>query len=100
MIVKPARLRLEVVRFGGIAGIPAAPLPLDAYNLGVNPTDLNSIAIGAAAASSTSRPTSEQLDRHQPDRRDPGLTGFISNVIWQDSQHIWIVDRPRPGGSA
>jgi hypothetical protein len=85
----------------GVAGIPAARrFRSTPYNLGVSPTDPNSIAIGAASGFID---ITTNLGTNWTDinliAAIPGFTGFISNVIWQDSQHIWITSTDlAPGG--
>lgn len=61
------------------------------YNLGVSPTDLNRIALGAGngfidittngGASWTDIDLIAQV---------PGYVGFVTNVTWQDNQNLWI----------
>ena len=85
----------------GVAGIPATRrFRSTPYNLGVNPTDLNSIAVGAASGFID---ITTNLGVSWTDisliAAIPGFTGFISNVIWQDNQHIWITSTDlAPGG--
>jgi hypothetical protein len=85
----------------GVAGIPAARrFRSTPYNLGVNPTDLNSIAVGAASGfiDITTNLGTSWTDINLI-AAIPGFTGFISNVIWQDSQNIWITSTDlAPGG--
>jgi len=85
----------------GTAGIPAARrFRSTPYNLGVNPADVNSVAVGAAGGFFD---VTTNLGANWTDidliAAVPGFTGFISNVIWQDNQHIWITSVDlAPGG--
>jgi hypothetical protein len=61
------------------------------YNLGVSPTDINRIAAGASSGfiDVTTNGGAAWTDINVIGLV-PGFTGFISNVIWQDNQNIWI----------
>lgn len=85
----------------GVAGIPAARrFRSTPYNLGVSPTDLNRVAVGAASGfiDVTTNLGASWTDINLIGAV-PGFTGFISNVIWQDNQNIWITSVDlAPGG--
>jgi hypothetical protein len=61
------------------------------YNLGVSPTDLNRIAVGAAGGfidiTTNGGATWTDIDLIT---LVPGFQGFITNVTWQDNQNLWI----------
>jgi hypothetical protein len=61
------------------------------YNLGVSPTDLNRIAVGAAGGfldiSTDGGATWTDIDLIT---LVPGYQGFVTNVTWQDNQNLWI----------
>ena len=61
------------------------------YNLGVSPTDLNRIAIGAAGGfldiTTNGGASWTDLDLIT---LVPGYQGFVTNVTWQDNQTLWI----------
>jgi hypothetical protein len=61
------------------------------YNLGVSPTDLNRIAVGAAGGfldiTTNGGASWTDLDLIT---LVPGYQGFVTNVTWQDDQTLWI----------
>jgi hypothetical protein len=61
------------------------------YNLGVSPTDLNRIAIGAGGGfldiSTDGGATWADINLIE---KVPGYLGFVTNVTWQDNQTLWI----------
>jgi len=76
----------------GVAGIPAARrFRSTPYNISVSPTDINRVVVGAASGFMD---VTTNLGTSWTDialiGTVPGFTGFISNVIWQDNQNIWI----------
>jgi hypothetical protein len=76
----------------GVAGLPAARrFRSTPYNISVSPTDLNRVAVGAASGffDVTTNLGTSWTDINLV-AAVPGFTGFISNVIWQDNQNIWI----------
>ncbi len=70
------------------------------YNLGVSPTDLNRIAIGAGGGfldiTTDGGATWTDLNLIA---LVPGYQGFVTNVIWQDSQTLWITSVAQAAGS-
>ena len=77
---------------GASPGLPAARrFRSTPYNIGVSPTDLNRVVVGAASGFID---VTTNLGVSWTDINligsVPGFTGFISNVIWQDNQNIWI----------
>jgi hypothetical protein len=71
------------------------------YNLGVSPTDLNRIAIGAGGGfldiTTDGGTTWTDLNLIA---LVPGYQGFVTNVIWQDNQTLWITSVAQAPGSA
>jgi len=70
------------------------------YNLGVSPTDINRVVVGASSGfiDVTTNGGASWTDINVIGLV-PGFTGFISNVIWQDNQTIWITSTDlAPGG--
>ena len=61
------------------------------YNLGVSPTDLNRIAVGAAGGflDITTNGGANWTDIDLI-TKVPGYQGFVTNVTWQDNKTIWI----------
>jgi hypothetical protein len=61
------------------------------YNLGVSPTDLNRIAIGAAGGflDITTNGGASWTDINLI-AKVTGYEGFVTNVTWQDNQTLWI----------
>ena len=85
----------------GVGAIPAARrFRSTPYNLGVSPTDINRIAVGAASGFiDVTTNTGATWTDINVIALVPGFTGFISNVIWQDNQTIWITSTDlAPGG--
>jgi hypothetical protein len=70
------------------------------YNLGVSPTDLNRIAIGAAGGfldiTTDGGATWTDLNLIA---LVPGYQGFVTNVTWQDNQTMWITAVAQAVGS-
>ncbi len=69
------------------------------YNLGVSPTDLNRIAIGALGGfldiTTDGGVTWTDLNLIA---LVPGYQGFVTNVTWQDNQTLWVTAvAPAPG---
>jgi len=70
------------------------------YNLGVSPTDINRIAVGAQgftgsanvpAAGYVEITTNNGTTWTDVDlNAASGFSGFVSNVIWQDNQNLWV----------
>jgi hypothetical protein len=61
------------------------------YNMGVSPTDLNRIAIGAAGGflDITTDGGATWTDINLI-AKVSGYQGFVTNVTWQDNQNLWI----------
>ncbi len=61
------------------------------YNLGVSPTDLNRIAVGAGGGflDITTNGGASWTDLNLI-ALVPGYQGFVTNVTWQDNQTMWI----------
>ncbi|MEO8382027.1 MAG: hypothetical protein ABI779_20360 [Acidobacteriota bacterium] len=61
------------------------------YNLGICPTDLNRIAVGAAGGfidiTTNGGATWTDIDLITA---LPGYQGFVTNMSWQDTQNLWI----------
>lgn len=92
----------------GIAGQPVSPgLPLNRrfrsspYNIGVSPTDLNRVAVGAAGGflDITTNANAAFLAGGAANVNwvdlnlitlVPGYQGFVTNVTWQDNKTLWI----------
>jgi hypothetical protein len=73
-------------------GLPAARrFRSSPHNLGVSPTDLNRIAVGAAGGfldiTTNGGTTWTDLDLIT---MVPGYQGFVYNVTWQDNQTLWV----------
>lgn len=70
------------------------------YNLGVCPTDLNRIAVGAAGGfidiTTNGGATWTDIDLITA---VPGYQGFVTNVTWQDAQNLWITAVAQPAGA-
>ncbi|HEX7283217.1 MAG TPA: hypothetical protein VF239_14260 [Vicinamibacterales bacterium] len=70
------------------------------YNLGVSPTDLNRIAIGAASGfidvTTDGGATWTDLDLLT---LVPGYAGFVTNLTWQDDQTLWITAAAQVAGA-
>jgi hypothetical protein len=70
------------------------------YNLGVSPTDLNHIAVGAAGGfldiTTDGGATWTDIDLIT---KVPGYQGFVTNVTWQDNQNLWITSVAQATGS-
>ncbi len=88
---------LNWLLIGSAVGVPSPGLPparrfrSSPYNLGVSPTDLNRIAVGAAGGfldiTTDGGATWTDLDLIT---LVPGYQGFVTNVSWQDNQNLWI----------
>jgi hypothetical protein len=70
------------------------------YNLGVSPTDLNRIAIGAAGGfldiSTNGGASWADIDLIA---KVPGYLGFVTNVTWQDNKTLWITAVAQAAGA-
>ena len=70
------------------------------YNLGVSPTDLNRIAVGAAGAfldiTTNGGKTWTDIDLA---KRVTGYQNFVTNVTWQDDKTIWITSVAQTPGA-
>ena len=88
---------LNWILIGSAVGIPSPGLPparrfrSSPYNLGVSPTDLNHIAVGAAGGfldiTTNGGASWTDIDLIA---KVPGYQGFVTNVHWQDNQTLWI----------
>jgi hypothetical protein len=77
---------------GATPGLPAnRRFRSSSYNLGVSPTDLKRIAVGAAGGfvDVTTDGGTTWTDINLI-AAVPGYQGFVTNVTWQDSQTLWI----------
>ena len=70
------------------------------YNLGVSPTDLNRIAVGAAGAflDITTNGGKSWTDIDLA-KRVTGYENFVTNVTWQDDKTIWITSVAQTPGA-
>ena len=70
------------------------------YNLGVSPTDLNRIAVGAAGGfldiTTDGGATWTDIDLIT---KAPGYLGFVTNVTWQDNKNLWITSVAQAPGA-
>ncbi|MFO0581861.1 MAG: hypothetical protein U0229_06300 [Anaeromyxobacter sp.] len=70
------------------------------YNLGVSPTDLNRIAVGAGGGfldvTTDGGATWTDLNLIA---LVPGYQGFVTNVTWQDNQHLWVTSVAQAAGA-
>ena len=70
------------------------------YNIGVSPSDLNRIAVGAAGGfldiTINGGATWTDIDLIT---KVPGYAGFVTNVTWQDNQTLWITAVAQAAGS-
>jgi hypothetical protein len=70
------------------------------YNLGVSPTDLNRIAVGASGGfldiSTDGGASWADIDLIA---KVPGYQGFVTNVTWQDDQTLWITSVAQAPGA-
>lgn len=91
----------------GSAIAPTSPgLPVarrfrsSSYNLGVSPTDLNRIAVGAGGGfldvTTNGGATWTDIDLIT---LVPGYLGFVTNVTWQDNQTLWVTSVAQAAGS-
>jgi hypothetical protein len=83
-------------------GLPAARrFRSSPYNLGVSPTDLSRIAVGAAGGflDITTNGGASWTDLNLI-ALVPGYLGFVTNVTWQDNQNLWITSVAQAPGSA
>jgi hypothetical protein len=76
----------------GVAGLPAARrFRSSPYNISVSPTDINSVVVGSGGGFID---VTTNLGTSWTDigliGTVAGFNGFITNVIWQDSQNIWV----------
>jgi hypothetical protein len=91
---------------GSAVGVPSPGLPAarrfrsSPYNLGVSPTDLNRIAVGAGGGfldiTTNGGATWTDLDLIT---LVPGYQGFVTNVTWQDNQNLWITSVAQATGA-
>jgi hypothetical protein len=70
------------------------------YNLGVSPTDLNRIAVGAGGGflDITTNGGASWTDIDMI-TKVPGYQGFVTNVTWQDNQNLWITSVAQATGA-
>lgn len=98
---------LSWILIGNAAVAPASPgLPLtrrfrsSPYNLGVSPTDLNRIAVGAGGGfldiTTNGGATWTDVDLITA---VPGYQGFVTNVTWQDNQNLWVTSVAQASGA-
>jgi hypothetical protein len=70
------------------------------YNLGVSPTDMNRIAVGAAGGfldiSTNGGASWTDIDLLA---KVPGYQGFVTNVTWQDDTTLWITSVAQAPGA-
>jgi hypothetical protein len=91
---------------GSAVGVPSPGLPTtrrfrsSPYNLGVSPTDLNRIAVGAGGGflDITTDGGANWTDLNLI-ALVPGYQGFVTNVTWQDNQNLWITSVAQPLGA-
>ncbi len=91
---------------GSAVGVPSPGLPparrfrSSPYNLGVSPTDLNRIAVGAAGGfiDITTDGGANWTDINLT-TAVPGYLGFVTNVNWQDNQNLWITSVAQATGA-
>ena len=91
---------------GSAVGVPSPGLPparrfrSSPYNLGVSPTDLNRIAVGAGNGfidiTTNGGATWTDIDLIAA---VPGYLGFVTNVLWQDNQTLWITAAAQAPGA-
>jgi hypothetical protein len=82
-------------------GLPAARrFRSSPYNLGVSPTDLRRIAVGAAGGfldiTTDGGASWTDIDLIA---KVPGYQGFVTNVHWQDDQNLWITSVAQAAGA-
>jgi photosystem II stability/assembly factor-like uncharacterized protein len=97
---------LNWILIGSAVGVPSPGLPparrfrSSPYNLGVSPTDLNRIAVGAAGGfldiTTDGGATWTDIDLIT---KVPGYLGFVTNVTWQDNQNLWITSVAQAPGA-
>ena len=70
------------------------------YNLGVSPTNLNRIAVGAGGGfiDVTTDGGLSWTDINLI-AKVPGYLGFVTNVSWQDDQNLWITSVAQAAGA-
>jgi len=88
---------LSWILIGSAVGVPSPGLPAarrfrsSSYNLGVSPTDLQRIAVGAAGGfldiTTNGGASWTDIDLIA---KVPGYQGFVTNVTWQDNSNLWI----------
>ena len=88
---------LSWILIGSAVGVPSPGLPparrfrSSPYNLGVSPTSLQRIAVGAAGGfldiTTNGGATWTDIDLIAA---VPGYEGFVTNVSWQDNQNLWV----------
>lgn len=82
-------------------GLPVARrFRSSSYDLGVSPTDLNRIAVGAAGGflDITTDGGATWTDINLI-ATVPGYQGFVTNVTWQDNQNLWITSVAQATGA-
>ncbi|MEO8431232.1 MAG: hypothetical protein ABI592_06945 [Acidobacteriota bacterium] len=97
---------LNWILIGSAVGIPSPGLPptrrfrSSPYDLGVSPTDLNRIAVGAAGGfldiTTDGGASWTDIDLIA---RVPGYQGFVTNVTWQNNQNLWITSVAQSSGA-
>jgi hypothetical protein len=79
---------------------PARRFRSSPYNLGVSPTDLNRIAVGAGGGfldiTTNGGASWTDIDLIT---LVPGYAGFVTNVTWQDNQTMWITAAAQQPGA-
>jgi hypothetical protein len=98
---------LSWILIGSAVGVPSPGLPAarrfrsSPYNLGVSPTDLNRIAVGAGGGfldvTTDGGANWTDIDLIS---KVPGYQGFVTNVTWQDNQNLWITSVAQAPGAA
>ena len=97
---------LSWILIGSAVGVPSPGLPptrrfrSSPHNLGVSPTDLNRIAVGAAGGfidiTTNGGASWTDIDLIAA---VPGYQGFVTNMTWQDNQNLWITAVAQPAGA-
>jgi hypothetical protein len=80
--------------------VPARRFRSSSYDLGLSPTDLSRIAVGAAGGfldiTTDGGASWTDIDLIA---KVPGYQGFVTNVTWQDNQNLWITSVAQAPGS-
>ena len=97
---------LSWILIGSAVGVPSPGLPparrfrSSPYNLGVSPTDLGRVAVGAAGGfldiTTNGGASWTDIDLITT---VPGYQGFVTNVTWQDNQTLWVTSVAQLAGS-